>query len=231
MKLCVLALLPLIVCSQEAPKLRLPDDVRPIRYELDLNLTPSNDGFDGKVSIEVDVKKLTSVIWLHSSDLTIASATVSGKPAKVLQGGTDFIGLSGGPFAPGPARIEIAYSGPLLKNDVEGLFKQTDGADSYILTQFEPTSARRAIPCFDEPAFKTPWRSPCVCRKGWRHLPTHRWRAIASRDPLGLYASASRSRRPAIWSQWLSVRLTSSMVERLGRKYAASCHYDPRPSG
>ena len=76
----------------------------------------------------------------------IASATVSGKPAKVLQGGTEFIGLSGGPFAPGPARIEIAYSGALLKNDVEGLFKQTDGADSYILTQFEPTSARRAIP-------------------------------------------------------------------------------------
>ena len=166
MKLCVLALLPLIVCSQEAPKLRLPDDVRPIRYELDLNLTPSNDGFDGKVAIEVDVKKSTSVIWLHSSDLTIASATVSGKPAKVLQGGTEFVGLSGGPFAPGPARIEIAYSGPLLKNDVEGLFKQTDGTDSYILTQFEPTSARRAIPCFDEPAFKTPWKITLRVPKG-----------------------------------------------------------------
>ena len=65
MKLCVLALLPLIVCSQEAPKLRLPGDVQPVRYELELNLTPSNDAFNGKVvdrsgGQEADVSHLAS---------------------------------------------------------------------------------------------------------------------------------------------------------------------------
>jgi alanyl aminopeptidase len=167
MKLFALALLPLIVFAEQPPKLRLPGDVQPVRYELDLNLTPAKEVFNGTVAIDVQVKKPIPVIWLNSSGLTIASAKVAGKTAKVIPGGTEFVGLLGdGAYPAGRTRIEIAYSGPLLKTDVEGLFKQTDGGDSYILTQFEPTSARRAIPCFDEPSLKTPWRITLRVPKG-----------------------------------------------------------------
>jgi cytosol alanyl aminopeptidase len=159
MKFLVLALLPGLLLAQKAPDLRLPGDVVPLRYELDLNLAPAKDTFDGSVAIDVQVRQAAPVIWLNSSGLTVASARVGGKTVKVVPGNQSFIGLEGEePFPAGSTRIEIAYSGDLQKNDVEGLFKQTEGGDSYILTQFEPTSARRAFPCFDEPALKTPWK-------------------------------------------------------------------------
>jgi cytosol alanyl aminopeptidase len=159
MKFLALAVLPLLLSAVEPPQLRLPGDVQPTRYELDLNLAPAKDTFDGTIGIDVSVKQPTSLIWLHANGLTIASAKVAGKPATIVPANNEFIGLSlPGAVPAGPAKIEIAYSGQLQKNDVEGLFKQTEGKDSYILTQFEPTSARRAFPCFDEPAFKTPWK-------------------------------------------------------------------------
>ena len=160
MKFPVFALLSCALLAQEAPQLRLPGDVQPLRYELDLSLDPAKDSFTGSVAIDVQIKRPVAVIWLNSSALTIASAKVGGKPAKVLPGNQSFIGLQAEqPFTNGRSRIEIAYSGPLQKTDVEGLFKQSEGKDSYILTQFEPTSARRAFPSFDEPALKTPWRT------------------------------------------------------------------------
>ena len=166
MKIPILAVFTAVLTTAaEAPKLRLPGDVVPVRYELDLHLAPAKDTFNGSVAIDVEVKRATPVIWLHSKRLTIVSAKVGGKAAKVLPGGQEFIGLEAA-AKPGRMRIQIDYSGPLQKNNVEGLFKQNDGGESYILTQFEPTSARLAFPCFDEPAFKTPWRITLRVPKG-----------------------------------------------------------------
>ncbi|MBC7924914.1 MAG: hypothetical protein H7039_04585, partial [Bryobacteraceae bacterium] len=145
--------------AQDIPKLRLSGDVRPVRYEMDLKVVPSADGYSGHIAIEAEIKRSVNTVWLHATDLKLTKAVVGSRTATVVSGGKEFVGLQLPSAAPaGKTRIEIDFSGTFNKNDVEGFFKQSDNGNSYVLSQFEPTSARRAFPCFDEPAMKVPWK-------------------------------------------------------------------------
>ena len=53
----------------------------------------------------------------------------------------------------GNATIKIHYTG-ILNNELRGFYLSKTARRNYAVTQFEPTDARRAFPCFDEPAFK-----------------------------------------------------------------------------
>src|ERR1035441_8671700 len=53
----------------------------------------------------------------------------------------------------GPVTLEIAYTG-VLNDKLRGFYLSKTKTRSYGVTQFEATDARRAFPCFDEPALK-----------------------------------------------------------------------------
>jgi alanyl aminopeptidase len=147
----------------EPPSFRLPDLASPRNMNVDLTLRPELETFEGKVGIDLELRRPTSRIWLNAHDLEIQSATlrVGGKesPAAVLAGGDDFVGFDlGREVAAGPAHLAIAYRGKLDSIETEGLFRQKDGDDWYVFSQFESTFARRAFPCFDEPSYRTPWQ-------------------------------------------------------------------------
>jgi aminopeptidase N len=177
-----LAVLLLAGCARPAPALdggargvpppradgRLPRQVRPTRYALDLVVDPTKDRFAGRARIDVSVDEPTSGIVLNARGLTVRSAaliTAGGRmPARTelrraagsKQDPEELVLVFDRVIAPGHAEIEIDYDGPFATG-LRGLYRAQEGGRWYAFTQFEPTDARRMFPCFDEPGYKTPF--------------------------------------------------------------------------
>ncbi|KAM4875713.1 endoplasmic reticulum aminopeptidase 1 [Thomomys bottae] len=148
-------------------KIRLPEHVLPVHYNLTIHANLSTLTFWGTTEIEITVRQPTSTIILHSHLLQIARATLRKQtgaptePLRVLQYPPhEQIAL----LAPEPLLIGhrytvlISYAGNLSEH-FHGFYKSTyrtkEGEVRVLAsTHFEPTAARMAFPCFDEPALK-----------------------------------------------------------------------------
>lgn len=156
---------------------RLPSNVRPTRYALAIVLDPAKERFTGDVTIDVEILEKTSYIVLHGRGLSVlrAEATIGGatttvpvepRPTSVGNGDDEELVVRlPAEQGPGPLRLHLAYSAA-LGDGLTGAFRVRDGDDWYAFTQFEPMDARRAMPCFDEPGFKTPFDVKITVPKG-----------------------------------------------------------------
>jgi cytosol alanyl aminopeptidase len=141
---------------------RLFDDVAPEKYHLRLWADPRNEGFSGLVEIDVLLKTNRASILLHGQDLQVSSVKVFGQQDSFI---ASFASLNdeglaridfGRVLEAGKYRLSIAYEGQYQK-DLSGLYRVKEGNEFYVYTQFEPLSARKMLPCFDEPRFKAPF--------------------------------------------------------------------------
>ena len=147
---------------------RLPPLARPTHYALSLTLDPRQAEYSGEVHIDVEVAAPTRTLVLHARGLTIATASVlSGERALTAErlarravGGRDvdeeLVLTTAEPIAAGRARIDLRFTGS-FSPELRGAFRVRAGDDWYAFSDFEPTDARRAFPCFDEPSFKVPF--------------------------------------------------------------------------
>jgi len=144
---------------------RLPRSVTPSRY--DLLLEPDLDGFtfDGSASIEIEVSGEVSEIVLNAIELTFGSVTLSQGSSSRVARSIEFdedkqrvtLGF-GSVIAPGKYQLHLSFAGE-LNDQLHGWYRSTfiDAAgDERVIatTQMEPSDARRAFPCWDEPNFK-----------------------------------------------------------------------------
>uniref|UniRef100_A0A671RLC6 Aminopeptidase n=1 Tax=Sinocyclocheilus anshuiensis TaxID=1608454 RepID=A0A671RLC6_9TELE len=150
-------------------KVRLPNYIVPVHYHLLIHPNLTTLRFNGSVKIEIDVKNNTNWVVLHSKNLKIFTATVldeheahlSDKVLSVLEYPShEQIAI----FSPkiltsGEKYFLYLEFGAPLSDGFYGFYKstyKTKAGETRILasTHFEPTSARMALPCFDEPIFK-----------------------------------------------------------------------------
>lgn len=150
-------------------RLRLPRYIIPLHYDLHLHPNLTSLSFTGSVQIQIDVQNNTNWVVLHSKGLKISKATIldqnlthlSDKVLPVLHHPShEQIGI----FSPrvlssGRKYFLCIEFGAELAEGFYGFYKSTYTTSTgetrtLASTHFEPTSARMAFPCFDEPSFK-----------------------------------------------------------------------------
>ncbi|KAF2892511.1 hypothetical protein ILUMI_13663 [Ignelater luminosus] len=172
--------------EKDSSKYRLPDVVKPVSYNIKLIPNIKAETFEGKVEITIKVKESTSQIILHSKNLNINKndieieeipddtkephkKTVAVKSANnVGEPGQEFfaIVLDTELKVCNKYIVKITYTG-VLNNDKKGFYiakyKDENGVEKkFATTHFQPTAARLAFPCFDEPALKAKFKITLV---------------------------------------------------------------------
>ena len=154
--------------TQPWTNVRLPSTLNPQLYTI--RLEPNLNTFDvqGNVTINVAVLQATSVIILHAEDMDIHRDSVSVKFDSIelsvsrtfTYSDNDFYVISLGDEIKSGNTIAISLRfNYTLRDDLVGFYKSSytndNGEERYLATtQFEPTDARKAFPCFDEPGLK-----------------------------------------------------------------------------
>lgn len=145
---------------------QLPKNIRPFHYHITVTLNFPDFTFYGAEYVEIVVTEPTDRIVLHAADLHISAVKLirdwgTYRPTEIVLNVEKETATFLFPIilVPGIALLRIEFAGT-LNDQMRGFYRSTytteDGAEHVMaVTQFEAADARRAFPCWDEPAIKS----------------------------------------------------------------------------
>ena len=143
----------------------LPASVKPKKYRLTLQPDLNTFTFKGEQTVDIEIVEPTARIVLNAAELEISGVTLRRNGSETsthsvsLDADTETVTLDfGRTLSPGRAQLEMEFTG-ILNDRLVGFYRSeyqdTEGQTRHLATtQFEATDARRAFPCWDEPAQK-----------------------------------------------------------------------------
>ncbi|KAI1303652.1 Puromycin-sensitive aminopeptidase [Halotydeus destructor] len=150
--------------SPKKPFQRLPSTVVPKHYAITLQPNLKTFRFDGHQTVDIEIEEETDIIVLNQVDLSISEANYTNSKGEavsssVIVDNEDEIATIKfeNALKPGSGVLHLSFTG-ILNENMKGLYRSkysVGGETRYAaVTQFAPTDARRAFPCWDEPALK-----------------------------------------------------------------------------
>ncbi|ELT93925.1 hypothetical protein CAPTEDRAFT_205328 [Capitella teleta] len=160
----------------------LPDFLSPVHYDLWMHPDFYGEGntFEGKETVEIAVTKETKYLMLHIKLMDITKTEVRGHDGQLLDLTRTFeypdnqywVVELANPIDPGTSVfLCLEFTGSLTEGIV-GYYKSTyehaeTGRVGWMsTTKFQPSDARKAYPCFDEPRFKSTFN---ISQRHWRN--------------------------------------------------------------
>lgn len=151
---------------EKRPFERLPTEVSPINYSLCLKPDLLDFTFEGKLEAAAQVRQATNQIVMNCADIDIITASYAPEGDEEIhatgfnyQNEDEKVTLSfPSTLQTGTGTLKIDFVGELndkMKGFYRSRYTTPAGEVRYAaVTQFEATDARRAFPCWDEPAIK-----------------------------------------------------------------------------
>src|SRR5580765_6585396 len=164
----------LFIVSGATPALaqRLPTTATPEHYDLAFTVDLGRARFEGTETIRVQLNETTPRVVLNAIDLTFKDVTIAAGGGRAQQATVSLDEQKQTatltvpePLPKGPAEIRIQFGG-VLNDKLRGFYLSKSKEGRYAVTQFESTDARRAFPCFDEPAYKATFAVTLVVDRG-----------------------------------------------------------------
>jgi puromycin-sensitive aminopeptidase len=162
---------------------RLPRTVVPSRYDIRLEPDLDTATYTGQQAVQVEVRDEVDEVQLNAVELTFTRVEAEGPDGSRLEGtasldpATDRVHLRfPRALRPGEWTLRLEFCG-ILNDQLHGFYRSTfkdaeGGTHVMAATQFEAVDARRAFPCWDEPALKAVLASRWWCPTGTRRSPT-----------------------------------------------------------
>ncbi len=141
---------------------RLPRNVLPVHYRLELEIVPDRTTFTGHTEIDLDIRESTDRFYIHGERLRVSQSRLQLADGRTIDAGyeeyneTGIVRITLPEPVSGMATLIIDYSAD-FNESLEALYRVKSGGEYYAFTQFEAISARLAFPGFDEPSFKVPF--------------------------------------------------------------------------
>jgi puromycin-sensitive aminopeptidase len=162
--------------DQDRDAVRLPRTALPTRYDLVMEPDLRTATFRGVEDVALEVTAPVDELVCNAADLEIDAAWLATDDGRVdldvrLDAATQRLHLRpASSLAPGLHTVHVEFRG-VLNDKLKGFYRSTyvdgDGVEQTIATtQMEPTDARRAFPCWDEPDIKAVFGVTLVVDEG-----------------------------------------------------------------
>ena len=153
---------------------RLPKNVVPVSYSIDIAPDVDTMTIKGKESVELQFRAATNMLVFNSLNEKLSEVRLDGKPVKSVASDDEeqlTTVMLTQPAAIGKHTLSFSYVGK-IETHPQGLFvqhyEQPGGAKGLLLsTQMEATDARRMFPCWDEPAFRATFQLTVTVPSKW----------------------------------------------------------------